>query len=146
VSGWWNGERARTAFRGVRKWPLPGLAAGTAALVVTVEEAPGESAVPPGGEFGGLVDGPPGGPARVADWLRRNLFSSVTNTLLTLLVLVLLWLVVPPFFNWAIKSATIAGSSRADCTGDGACWDCTLSFGGTILTRSCGGWSRPPGC
>ena len=56
------------------------------------------------------------------DWLRRNLFSSVTNTLLTLLVLVLLWLVVPPFFNWAIKNATIAGSSRADCTGDGACW------------------------
>ena len=27
------------------------------------------------------------GPARVIDWLRRNLFSSVTNTLLTLLVL-----------------------------------------------------------
>ena len=89
---------------------------------MTAEEAPGEAAASPGGDLGGLVDGRRGGPARVIDWLRRNLFSSVTNTLLTLLVLVLLWLVVPPFFDWAIKNATIAGSSRADCTGDGACW------------------------
>jgi len=76
----------------------------------------------PSGDLGGLVDGPGGGPARVIDWLRRNLFSSVTNTLLTLLVLGLLWLVVPPFLDWAIANATVAGSSRADCTGDGACW------------------------
>ncbi len=88
---------------------------------MTAEQAPGEAAASPGGDFGGLVDGRRG-PARVIDWLRRNLFSSVTNTLLTLLVLVLLWLVVPPIFDWAIKNATIAGSSRADCTGDGACW------------------------
>jgi general L-amino acid transport system permease protein len=85
-------------------------------------EAPAEAGVLPGGDLGGLVDGPQGGPARVIDWLRRNLFSSVTNTLLTLLVLALLWLVVPPFFDWAIANATVAGSSRADCTGDGACW------------------------
>ena len=122
MSPWWSGERARTAFRSVRKQPLPALAAGTGAPVVTVEEAPTEASASPGGDLGGLVDGPRGEPARVIDWLRRNLFSSVTNTLLTLLVLVVLWLVVPPFFNWAIKSATIAGSSRADCTGDGACW------------------------
>jgi general L-amino acid transport system permease protein len=87
-----------------------------------VKEAPEEAAASPGGDLDGLVDGPRGGPARVIDWLRRNLFSSVTNTLLTLLVLALLWLVVPPFFNWAIKNATLAGSSRADCSGDGACW------------------------
>jgi len=85
-------------------------------------DAPAEAAVLPGGDLGGLVDGPGGGPARAIDWLRRNLFSSVTNTLLTLLVVVLLWLIVPPFFDWAITSATVAGSSRADCTGDGACW------------------------
>src|SRR5262249_31578454 len=73
----------------------------------------------PGGE---LLDRPPGGPVRALDWLRRNLFSSTTNTLLTLLVLGLLWLVVPPFFNWAITHATITGDSRDACTGDGACW------------------------
>jgi general L-amino acid transport system permease protein len=86
------------------------------------EQAPAEAVAPPGGDLGGLVDGPRSGPARVIDWLRRNLFSSVTNTLLTLLVLVFLCWIVPPFFNWAIKNATIVGSSRADCTGDGACW------------------------
>src|SRR5215470_13057487 len=73
----------------------------------------------PGGE---LLDRPPGGPARALAWLHRNLFSSTTNTLLTLLVLGLLWLIVPPFFDWAIVHATITGDSRDACTDDGACW------------------------
>jgi general L-amino acid transport system permease protein len=85
-------------------------------------DVPAEAAPLPGGDFGGVFDGPQGGPARVVDWLRRNLFSSVTNTLLTLLVLGLLWLVVPPLFEWAITHATIAGDSKDACTGDGACW------------------------
>lgn len=85
-------------------------------------EAPAETAALPGGDLNGLIGGPQGGPARAIDWLRRNLFSSVTNTLLTLLVLALLWLVVPPVFEWAITHATIAGDSKDACTGDGACW------------------------
>jgi general L-amino acid transport system permease protein len=85
-------------------------------------EAPAEASALPGGDLNGLIDGPQGGPARVIDWLRRNLFSSVTNTLLTLLVLALLWLVVPPVFGWAVTHATIAGDSKDACTGDGACW------------------------
>jgi general L-amino acid transport system permease protein len=88
---------------------------------VTVE-VPSEAASAPGGGLGGLFEGPRGGPARIIDWLRRNLFSSITNTLLTLLVLGLLWLIVPPFFSWAIANATVSGDSRAACTGDGACW------------------------
>ena len=99
-----------------RKRPL---AVDTGVPVMTT--AAPEAALPRG-DLDGLVDGPGGGPARVIDWLRRNLFSSVTNTLLTLLVLVLLWLVVPPFFEWAIANATVAGSSKDACTGDGACW------------------------
>jgi general L-amino acid transport system permease protein len=85
-------------------------------------EAPAEASALPGGDLGGVIGGPQGGPARTVDWLRRNLFSSVTNTLLTLLVLGLLWLVVPSFFEWAIIHATIAGDSKDACTGDGACW------------------------
>jgi general L-amino acid transport system permease protein len=85
-------------------------------------EAPAEATALPGGNLGGLVGGPQGGPARAVDWLRRNLFSSVTNTLLTLLVLALLWLVVPPFFEWAVTNATVGGDSKEACTGDGACW------------------------
>jgi len=81
-------------------------------------EAQAQAALPDGD----LVGGPRGGPARALDWLRRNLFSSVTNTLLTLLVLGLLALIVPPLFDWAIAHATLGGDSRDACTGDGACW------------------------
>ena len=73
---------------------------------------------PPGGRFEGFTGGPP----RAFEWLKRNLFSSVSNTLLTLLVVALFVLVVPPIFNWAIADATISGNSRAACTGSGACW------------------------
>ncbi len=84
---------------------------------MTAEDAP--AAASPGDD---LIGGPRGGPARVVDWLRQNLFSSLANTLLTLLVLAFLCWVIPPVFNWFFTDATIAGSSRADCTGDGACW------------------------
>jgi len=60
--------------------------------------------------------------ARILDWLRRNLFSSVTNTILTLVVLALLALVVPPFLAWSLTDATISGSAKSACSGDGACW------------------------
>ena len=67
-------------------------------------------------------EGSPGGGSRIVDWLRRNLFSSISNTLLTLLVVAAFALIVPPVFNWAIADATISGSDRSACTGDGACW------------------------
>jgi general L-amino acid transport system permease protein len=55
-------------------------------------------------------------------WMRRNLFSSIPNTLLTILVIGIIALVLPPFFTWAVAHATWAGDSRDACTGDGACW------------------------
>ncbi|MFP6849556.1 MAG: amino acid ABC transporter permease [Pseudomonas sp.] len=55
-------------------------------------------------------------------WLRSNLFSSVPNTLLTILAAYLVWLMIPPLLDWAIFSADWAGTTRADCTGNGACW------------------------
>ena len=68
--------------------------------------------------------GHPGGlqAERVLGWARRNLFSSPVNTLLTVLVVGFLWLVVPPIVEWGIFGATLSGSSKAACTGDGACW------------------------
>jgi len=60
--------------------------------------------------------------ARLLDWLRRNLFSSVSNTLLTILVVALLVVIVPPVFDWMIADATISGNSKSACTGNGACW------------------------
>ncbi len=55
-------------------------------------------------------------------WLRRNLFSSPFNTVLTLLALWLLWLSVPPFVQWAFLDADWVGTSREDCASGGACW------------------------
>ena len=55
-------------------------------------------------------------------WLRTNLFSSWGNSLLTLLGLYLLWLLIPPFIDWAIIKADWVGDSRADCSREGACW------------------------
>jgi len=57
-----------------------------------------------------------------AGWLRRNLFSSPTNTVLTLLALYLLWVGVPPLVQWAFIDADWVGTSRDDCSGGGACW------------------------
>jgi general L-amino acid transport system permease protein len=60
--------------------------------------------------------------SRTIDWLRRNLFSSIGNTVLTLVVLAVLALALPPLYHWVIAGATISGNTRAACTGDGACW------------------------
>ena len=58
----------------------------------------------------------------VLGWLRANLFSSWFNSLLTLFAAYLVWLVVPPLLQWAIIDADWVGTTRADCTSDGACW------------------------
>ena len=58
----------------------------------------------------------------VLAWLRNNLFSNWFNTLLTLTAIYLVWLIIPPVLNWAFLDANWSGSTRADCTGEGACW------------------------
>jgi general L-amino acid transport system permease protein len=55
-------------------------------------------------------------------WMRQNLFSSVGNAVLTLAVVALLALALPPLFRWAVTDATLWGDSKAACMGDGACW------------------------
>lgn len=58
----------------------------------------------------------------VIGWLRSNLFSNWFNTLLTLLATYLVWLIVPPLLQWAVFQADWTGTTRADCTSEGACW------------------------
>ena len=65
---------------------------------------------------------PPKQAIGVLAWLRENLFSGLFNSLLTLFALYLLWLIVPPLINWAIINADWVGTTRADCTSEGACW------------------------
>ncbi|MDG1580041.1 amino acid ABC transporter permease [Pseudomonas sp. GOM6] len=65
---------------------------------------------------------PPAMSVGVLGWLRSNLFSNWFNTLLTLLAAYLVWVIVPPLLQWAIFQADWTGTTRADCTSDGACW------------------------
>jgi general L-amino acid transport system permease protein len=76
---------------------------------------------PPG--TGGYMPESAGGPTwRILDWLRRNLFDTNLNSLLTLIVAAFLAVVVPPLFRWAVINASISGVSRAACFPEGACW------------------------
>lgn len=65
---------------------------------------------------------PPVSSVEVTGWLQRNLFSSTLNTLLTLFAVYLLYLTIPPLVQWAFIDANWTGESKADCTGNGACW------------------------
>jgi general L-amino acid transport system permease protein len=63
----------------------------------------------------------------IVGWLRKNLFSSVSNAILTVLGLYLLYLIIPPVVDWAIINAHWeSGTNNAECTRTdipaGACW------------------------
>ncbi|MDN5882928.1 MAG: amino acid ABC transporter permease [Nitrosospira sp.] len=57
-------------------------------------------------------------------WLRQNLFSSWTNTALTIIAVYLMVEFLPPMIEWALLNANWTGDSRAICDAnpDGACW------------------------
>jgi general L-amino acid transport system permease protein len=55
-------------------------------------------------------------------WMRRNLFASVSDTLLTLLVVAFLVWAIPPLVRWAVLDATLSGTSKEACNFDAACW------------------------
>jgi general L-amino acid transport system permease protein len=71
---------------------------------------------------------PPSGSVGPARWVRDNLFSSATNTILTLIGLYLIYVIVPPFIEWAFVDSVVFGAeNRKECLkimGDdrGACW------------------------
>jgi general L-amino acid transport system permease protein len=65
---------------------------------------------------------PPSSEVGPIHWLRLNLFSTWYNSLLTVGALYLLYLILPPFLDWAVLSADWTGKSNKDCTSGGACW------------------------
>ena len=65
---------------------------------------------------------PPGNRIGIVAWARTHLFSSWLNTLLTLFAFYLIWLIVPPLLNWTLLDANWVGTTRSDCTKEGACW------------------------
>ncbi len=65
---------------------------------------------------------PPSNTVGPVHWIRERLFGSVTDTVLTLLAVYLIYVIVPPFVDWALLSADFYGESRFDCKSSGACW------------------------
>jgi general L-amino acid transport system permease protein len=55
-------------------------------------------------------------------WLRANLFSGPVNSIFTLLGLYLLYLLLTPTIQWAFINADWIGTTRDDCSREGACW------------------------
>ncbi|MCB1483009.1 MAG: amino acid ABC transporter permease [Rhodobiaceae bacterium] len=56
-------------------------------------------------------------------WMRQNLFSSIPNTILTLIGAYLIYLLVPPLINFGVVHAVWNGENREACVGShGACW------------------------
>jgi general L-amino acid transport system permease protein len=71
---------------------------------------------------------PPLATSGMLGFLRRRLFGSVLNTVLTLLSALVLIIVLPPLVRFLIIDAVWSGSSRTDCLAEtlgrpvGACW------------------------
>jgi general L-amino acid transport system permease protein len=65
---------------------------------------------------------PPRRSTGILGWLRTNLFSSVFNSILTLLSVALLVLAIPPIIRWALIDAIWSAPNGAACHGGGACW------------------------
>jgi general L-amino acid transport system permease protein len=65
---------------------------------------------------------PPVTSVGVIGWVKANLFNSVFNSIITLLVLFLLFNTVPPLIKWAFIDSQWFSSSDACRGGDGACW------------------------
>lgn len=66
---------------------------------------------------------PPSGSTGLWAWLKHHLFSSPSNTCLTLLSIAFLYWIIPPLAQWLILDATWQGIDKAACAAnEGACW------------------------
>ena len=55
-------------------------------------------------------------------WMRTKLFNTPTNSIATLVLAYLCFLWLTPMFDWIFFSADWVGTTRDDCTSEGACW------------------------
>ena len=68
---------------------------------------------------------PPKMQVGVAGWIRKNMFSSPTDIVLTVLAMYVLYKIVPPIANWMFFDAVFSDAGhRNECReiGSGACW------------------------
>ena len=67
---------------------------------------------------------PPIGQTGLLLWLRKNLFSSPFNIILTVVTVYFLYLIIPSMVNWMFIDSVFVAESRNECRAinDGACW------------------------
>jgi general L-amino acid transport system permease protein len=59
---------------------------------------------------------------RILDNFNKSVNSTTFNAVLTLLIIFILFKYTPPLLDWLILEADFIGSTKEDCTSDGACW------------------------
>ena len=59
---------------------------------------------------------------RTLDKLNKNINSNWFNALLTLLIIFVLIQNIPPLLNWLLIDADFVGTSKEECSREGACW------------------------
>ena len=58
---------------------------------------------------------PPVTSSGVIGWMKENLFSSIPNTILTLIGVYIIYLLVPPVLKFSLIDAVFTGTGRDDC-------------------------------
>jgi general L-amino acid transport system permease protein len=71
---------------------------------------------------------------RAWEWARANLFNSVFNSILTLIIAYFIVRLAIPLFNWAVVDATFSAPNDAACkAAGGACWAFIADWGKFLL-------------
>ncbi|MBU0723421.1 MAG: amino acid ABC transporter permease [Alphaproteobacteria bacterium] len=79
---------------------------------------------------------PPPNTVGAVGWMRKNLFSSVLNTLLTLGAMWLILSVAYTLFDWGVLKAVWVAENRRECldrSPDGACWAGVIHWFNTFM-------------
>lgn len=69
-------------------------------------------------------------------WIRNNLFSSIPNSMATLIIAYFLYLTIPGLIDWLFVSANWSGTTQDACTKDGACWVFIKAWSGQLFYGS----------
>ena len=72
----------------------------------------------------------------IRGWLKKHLFGNVWNTLLTIAVFGLLYLLLKPFLEWSVINAVWTAATRRECLAlspDGACWAGVIRWSNNLI-------------
>jgi len=72
----------------------------------------------------------------VVEWLRAKVFNNVWNSLLSLTIVYLFYILVTPMINWGIVDAVWVASNRRECiaiNSEGACWAGVISWFNNLI-------------